>query len=215
MYNQENGVQATPSSANSLKSPTPVVDLYCSSISSQASPYHEQGLSILSILCIQVQHVSFSLADSHGWWGITVQMRLIICVEGVSLMTHRLLSQTSHSIMKEYKNCIFSSKHSVATRDVFVPSFVGASRSWKIWPCRHLRLSMRSSSSYDNLRANYKPTIGEKEKIPLFYYAFSTEHCNVVVQQQKSITRWQWMNSLGSSKSVTWLNIPICKLWKC
>ncbi len=38
---------------------------------------------------------------------------------------------------------------------------------------------------YDDLKADYELTIEEKEKTLLFFPAFSAEHCNMFVQQQK------------------------------
>ncbi len=85
--------------------------------------------------------------------------------------------------MKEYKNGILSSEHSVTTRDVFHT---------------YLRLGIQNPDNmtlnafmvcfkvlfklYDNFNADYELTIGEKE---CHYNAFSADHCNNFVQQQK------------------------------
>ncbi len=90
--------------------------------------------------------------------------------------------------MKEYKNCVLSSKHSVATRDV-VCSYLQKSlnkpdnmtlKAFKAWSEVLLKL-------YDNLNATYKLTIGNKEKNLIFFKAFSADHWNVFIQQKNRV----------------------------
>ncbi len=88
--------------------------------------------------------------------------------------------------MKEYENPYLSVKHSVAARDMF---------------CYYLQMVLKKPDNmtlnafkacfkaffklFDDLKAYYELTIGEKEKNLLFFNTFSAEHWNNSVQQKK------------------------------
>ncbi len=65
---------------------------------------------------------------------------------------------------------------------------------------QHFQLSFKL---YDNLKANYELTIGEKKKTPLSFNAFSAEHCNMFVQQQQKYHKMTMDEEIwNSSRSV-------------
>ncbi len=88
--------------------------------------------------------------------------------------------------MKEYKNRVLSGENAVAAGDVF---------------CSYMRRALKKPDDmtpkafkarfevlfklYDDLKADYELTIGKRERNLIFFNAFSNEHRNRFVQQQK------------------------------
>ncbi len=91
--------------------------------------------------------------------------------------------------MKEYKNPVLSCKHAVAMGDVFCSYLQKGLKEPDDMPPKAFKACFEVLLKlYDDLKADYELTIGEKECHLIFFNAFSADHRNKFVQQQKSTT---------------------------
>ena len=90
-------------------------------------------------------------------------------------------------VMKEYKNRVLSGENGVAAGDVFRSFLRKALRKPDDMTPKAFKARFEVLFKlYDDLKADFELTIGEKERNLIFFNAFSNEHRNKFVQQQKN-----------------------------
>ncbi len=88
--------------------------------------------------------------------------------------------------MRECKNQVLFCEHAVTAGDVFCSYLQRALKKLDDMTPKAFKACFEVLFKlYDNLKADYELTIGEKERHLIFFNAFSSEHQNMFVQQQK------------------------------
>ncbi len=89
--------------------------------------------------------------------------------------------------MKEYENQVHSSEHAVATGDVFHSYLQRALKKPDDMTPKAFKAYFEVLFELYDLKADYELTIGDEERHLIFFNAFSADHQNKFVQQQKRV----------------------------
>ncbi len=94
------------------------------------------------------------------------------------------------SSLRDYKNQVLSNEHAVPAGDVFCSYLQRALKKPDNMTLKAFKECFQVLFKlYDNLKADYELTMSKKECHLIFFNAFSAEHQNMFVQQQKEYHR--------------------------